>query len=158
VVPPDPDGAAHSSGTPRDYQPGDSVEIRSGSSWHGEGELFIGPAGSLSLTPRQFAVLYVLALHLLTLAGKPARHAVKGPPNLSAKDILDSVEALKERDSVVGAVFSTGEPLDITRVISDLRALFRAHRIPRDLVKTGPRRNGYHLEIDPRNLRITLLD
>ena len=45
------------------------MELRSGFSWHGEGELWLGRIAMLSLTPRQFAVLYVLASHALTLAG-----------------------------------------------------------------------------------------
>lgn len=101
---------------------------------------------------REFVVLLVLAWYARFWATLPTAARAGRSPYLSASDILDYIDELKVLLAPNLPVFCSGDPLDVTKVISQFRDHLRASGEDDNILQTGPSHFGYRWSIPPRNL------
>lgn len=137
------------------------------------GGLRINGGRYLSLTQRQYLVVFVLALYAKMLANSTRGLATfarlltkegKDPaiepssPFLLAKSVLIAIQRILQECKPRPSVFREPEtgPEDIIKIIFALREKLRKAGFDPDLIQTGDNGYGYRLNIEAQDLVITI--
>jgi len=105
----------------------------------------------------QFAVLFVLVCHSLRFAGKKVPMKVDLNPFLSAKDILEAIEAYSGSGALVNRCQNWTSD-DIIRAVYGIRQKLKKHGLNPFVIDRGLNRRGYRLGTYPENVTLTYLD
>jgi len=105
----------------------------------------------------QFAVLFVLECHSLRFAGRNVPMKVKLNPFLSAKDILEAIEAYAGSVALVNRCRNWTSD-DIIRAVYSIRQKVKKHGLNPFIIDRGLNQRGYRLGTHPENVTLTYLD
>jgi hypothetical protein len=121
-------------------------------------KLTINGSTVLKLDRRQFLALLVLFCQSLSSVGREVPLQVPDVPFLAASDFIDPVADYLNNQRPRPDVFLSPNDGQFTRVICQIRKMFKEERLNWFIIEPGYNGKSYRLGVPPRNLRLTFYD